>query len=645
MKKGIKTRKSRFENLEERLMMAVTAGGFASAAECVASEAVNDEFIPISLGEPLQTAACPCDNPLPAPTILTGSNGYYVSYGQNNHLIAWSEVENAAGYELEYVNGKGEWFTVKTTEDHAVVANLAYGTNVTYRVRALGDAIYGSSAWSAAKSFNVCPMDIDEDGLIGPDDYALLSSAWFSAEDGANWNPCRDIDGDGFVGPGDFSYLSSNWLKDTGDEGLSYPTVNKISLTVPTSALTVPSIVAGTSNLTVTVQVDQSQIQGIAEGDKVTITAKGTYEDSENTTDKNVSKKVVVEFTLSGENAYKYDNIPDINVPGVVNPAPPKVQLTFTDSIDDPFQIPSILVNSTDNTVSFSVNPSYIDGVIDGDTISVLATAIYGDVTLGGDQLVDVVFSVTGPDTEKYIAPDSIQCVGKILTVVTYTLSSNGKASSGDGSVAEGRGAEETTELYIDFDADPGDIDQSNIAITTGGSYVTKTGAGVLTPVLEGTKYRITVPVKKTGTVGTGIDNVQVTIENVAKVDSKQSNATGTYLPMLYWGNYPFTEQEDDNLQAKPTVALIKAFNGGYRLTGAKETPKTVHFEDTSDAYCTVAYYMSAWGRVPNPTSGGLEDSFATLTDPDNIYSGKYSQCGDYKGTHAGSYTFTIAEE
>ena len=424
----VKNRKTCFESLEERLMMAVAAGGFASATECVASEAVNDGFIPINLGEPLQTAACPCDNPLPAPTILTGSKECRVSYGQNNHLIAWSEVENAAGYELEYVNGKGEWFTVKTTEDHAVVANLAYGTNVTYRVRALGDAIYGSSAWSAAKSFNVCPMDIDEDGLIGPDDYALLSSAWFSAEDGANWNPCCDIDGDGFVGPGDFSYLSSNWLKDTGDEGLSYPAVEKLTITVPDSALTVPSIMKDSANLSVRVRVDASQIRGIEAGDVVEIFAVGTYENAENDTDENVASKVTVVFSVSGRDAYRYNPIPATTVTGEVYPFS-SVALTC-----DPSKITwgdNKAVGSGQQDVPVTLEDGAISGILACDIDDLVVTAVVhynvvSTVNETGSDLenvsVEIRFTISGTNAQGYYI-DNINTTGTIsaIPIMWYT--------------------------------------------------------------------------------------------------------------------------------------------------------------------------------------------------------------------------------
>ena len=169
-----------------------------------------------------------------------------------------------------------------------------------------------------------------------------------------------------------------------------------------------------------------------------------------------------------------------------------------------------------------------------------------------------------------------------------YALSSNGKASTGDGKTAEGRGAEETTELYIDFDANPGDVDQSNIAITTGGSYVAKTGAGTLTPVLEGTKYRITVPVAKTNTAGTGIDDVKVTISGVTVIDPAQSNATGTYLPLCYWGCYSGND---------PSIPNVKAYGWGHVLT---EAPSTEMINNTQRRYYDVPYDR----EEPNITTG-----------------------------------------
>ncbi len=79
--------------------------------------------------------------------------------------------------------------------------------------------------WSAETTLKVNPVDVDRDGFIGPGDYALLSTVWFSAEGSENWDPRFDIDGDGFIGPGDFTYLSANWFKSTDSGDFIYPAV------------------------------------------------------------------------------------------------------------------------------------------------------------------------------------------------------------------------------------------------------------------------------------------------------------------------------------------------------------------------------------------------------------------------------------
>ena len=161
---------------------------------------------------------------LTAPMIITGNSGIYVSYGANRHQIQWNIIENASSYELQFSADGNSWTTVSVTETVAVITGLTYGRDVQYRVRALGDGLsYTDSDWSAVKTFNVCPMDIDGDEFIGPGDNAVLSAAWFLTEEDAGWEEWCDIDGDGFIGPGDYSYLSSNWFLEAGDTDLVYP--------------------------------------------------------------------------------------------------------------------------------------------------------------------------------------------------------------------------------------------------------------------------------------------------------------------------------------------------------------------------------------------------------------------------------------
>lgn len=55
--------------------------------------------------------------------------------------------------------------------------------------------------------------DIDNDGEVGPGDFAILASSFLSVSGDPNWSAAADLDGDGEVGPGDFSILSSNFLE------------------------------------------------------------------------------------------------------------------------------------------------------------------------------------------------------------------------------------------------------------------------------------------------------------------------------------------------------------------------------------------------------------------------------------------------
>ena len=161
---------------------------------------------------------------LGAPAILTGEKGVYVSYGANRHRITWNEIENASGYELAYsADGGKNWVSVETAETGAVVTDLTYGTEVVYRVRALGEGRYVNSEWSAEKSFRVCPMDMNGDGDVGPGDRAMLAFCWLSSVGDDEYIPAADIDGDGDIGPGDRAMLIANWLLDSDDPELVYP--------------------------------------------------------------------------------------------------------------------------------------------------------------------------------------------------------------------------------------------------------------------------------------------------------------------------------------------------------------------------------------------------------------------------------------
>lgn len=160
---------------------------------------------------------------LATPTITTGNQGVYVSYGANRHQIAWNAVENASGYELQYSADGSRWTAVSVSGTSAIVTGLPYGEDVQYRVRALGTGSYTDSGWSEIKVFNVCPMDVSGDGDIGGVDRNILAVSWGAEEGEDEYRYYADINADGSVGGLDRNYLGPNWGAETGDDGLLYP--------------------------------------------------------------------------------------------------------------------------------------------------------------------------------------------------------------------------------------------------------------------------------------------------------------------------------------------------------------------------------------------------------------------------------------
>ena len=162
--------------------------------------------------------------PLDAPTILTGSRGYYVSYGANRHQVEWSAVDRAAAYEFAYSeDGGNTWTTLETNDTSAVVRGLAYGEEVSYRVRALSTRYLKNSEWSAKKTFNVCPMDINNDGDISGPDRSLMATAWGREIGEEKYRFYADINGDGDISGPDRNILGTNWGYEADDPNLLYP--------------------------------------------------------------------------------------------------------------------------------------------------------------------------------------------------------------------------------------------------------------------------------------------------------------------------------------------------------------------------------------------------------------------------------------
>ncbi|MBQ3388173.1 MAG: hypothetical protein IJG60_03065, partial [Thermoguttaceae bacterium] len=230
----MKNRKLRLESLEDRCLLAVTAGA-PIAYSALTGVALQKDFGPVDIdnieANPASLGSCPCEETttqLPAPEILTGSNGHYASYGLNRHLIQWGAVENSSGYKLEYTTDGANWTAITTTETSVIVSHLPYGANVTYRVKVRGTGSYTCSEWSGIKTFNVCPMDINGDGDISGADRTLLANAWLAEEGDERYQHYCDINGDGDISNADRAFLSNNWLAEVAEETLNYPATDEL---------------------------------------------------------------------------------------------------------------------------------------------------------------------------------------------------------------------------------------------------------------------------------------------------------------------------------------------------------------------------------------------------------------------------------
>ena len=161
---------------------------------------------------------------LKSPTILSGTKNNYISYGANRHRIVWDKIENCSEYELIYSTDDGKnWVSVITSENNVIITKLNYGEDITYCVRALRNGLFLTSDWSAEKTFNVCPMDINNDGDISGPDRALMASAWGAEIGDEKYRIYADINGDGDISGPDRTILGANWGYESDDPNLLYP--------------------------------------------------------------------------------------------------------------------------------------------------------------------------------------------------------------------------------------------------------------------------------------------------------------------------------------------------------------------------------------------------------------------------------------
>lgn len=132
-------------------------------------------------------------------------------------------------------------------------------------------------------------------------------------------------------------------------------------------------------------------VNGIIDGDDVTVHASGTY-DSPNV---GVNKIITISYTLTGADAGNYF---------------PPVSYSINTGIITALQLDitaPVLTESKlyDGNTSAQITPGTLIGVIPGDDVTVNATATYNDAAVGSGKLITVVYTLSGDDAGNYAAP------------------------------------------------------------------------------------------------------------------------------------------------------------------------------------------------------------------------------------------------
>lgn len=160
----------------------------------------------------------------------TGVTGDY-SYGVELNDASWNRVWEVHGLSTTSTNYDGPPLTIGSLYWYSVVVSdgrgnisLANESFVYGGIDTDGDGISDNTD-NCALTFNpgqqdtdsdgygnICDADLDNDGVVGFQDYNIFKAAWLSNSSSPNWNADADFDSDGTVGFQDFNILKSRWL-------------------------------------------------------------------------------------------------------------------------------------------------------------------------------------------------------------------------------------------------------------------------------------------------------------------------------------------------------------------------------------------------------------------------------------------------
>lgn len=150
------------------------------------------------------------------------------------------------------------------------------------------------------------------------------------------------------------------------------------------------------------VDVTAGTLLGVVEGQDVTVNATASYDNAYVGT----GKTITVVYTIEGadvENYIKPED--DLFITGVISAK----QLVITDQ-----EITASKVY--DGTTAAAISVGALSGVIDGDSVTISATASYDDKNVGTGKTIRVVYSLAGEDAGQYAAPEDYNITDGIIS-------------------------------------------------------------------------------------------------------------------------------------------------------------------------------------------------------------------------------------
>lgn len=222
-------------------------------------------------------------------------------------------------------------------------------------------------------------------------------------------------------------------------------------------------------------------LSGVAEGDEVTVSGTAAL------ASKNAgSNKVVVSnLVLAGKDAAKY-KLANTSVEIAINVD--KLQLTIGDA--------TVADKTYDGTTTANVTAGALNGVVEGDTVTVAAAGEFNSKDVATANKVVVTYTIDGEDAANYIAPvngEVAKTISKASVTVTANAATKEEGSADpeltytatglvDGDKLNGKLARTAGEKAGEYDITIGTLANDNYEITFTGAKLTVTAKSQPTP-------------------------------------------------------------------------------------------------------------------------------------------------------------------